>query len=380
MKLDFVNFVRQIYGDGFIPLHRPIFCGNEKNYLLDCIDSNFVSSAGKQVCDFERKVTSFTGAQHAIAVVNGTSALHVALILAGVTAGDEVITQALTFVATCNAISYVGAVPVFIDVDRDTLGMSPVSLRNFLEKNAIKKNGVVFNKSSGKIIKACLPMHTFGVPCRIQENLEICREWGIPLVEDAAESLGSFYDQKHTGTFGLLGTFSFNGNKIITTGGGGMIVTNDENLAHRAKHITTTAKVPHKFELNHDEVGYNFRLPSINAALGCAQMEKLRGMIEIKKKIADKYSLFFDEFGVQMIQPLANCISNHWLNGIVLKNNKEKNEFLQYTHKNDIMTRPIWKLMSDLTMYKHYQRDKLRNSRWLEKRVVNIPSSVDFLD
>jgi len=373
---EIVAFVRQIYGADAIPLHRPVFCGNEKSYLLDCIDSNFVSSAGSKVDEFERKVASFTGAKNAIAVVNGTNALQIALILAGVGEEEEVLTQALTFVATCNAISYVGAAPVFIDVDKDTLGMSPVFLRGFLEGHAIKEGNAVFNKSTGKRISSCLPMHTFGSPCRIQEISNICREWNIPLVEDAAESLGSFYEKRHTGTFGLLGAISFNGNKIITTGGGGMLLTDDDQLAKRAKHITTTAKIPHKYDFLHDQVGFNYRLPSLNAALGVAQMEQLHWMLEMKERVAREYCEFFNSIGWQMVHPLQNCKSNNWLNAIVLGDQKERNAFLEYTNEKNIMTRPIWRLMSELEMFKHYQNDGLKNSKWLEERVVNLPSSV----
>ena len=373
---EIVAFVRQIYGADAIPLHRPVFCGNEKSYLLDCIDSNFVSSAGSKVDEFERKVASFTGAKNAIAVVNGTNALQIALILAGVGEEEEVLTQALTFVATCNAISYVGAAPVFIDVDKDTLGMSPVFLRSFLEEYATKEGNAVFNKSTGKRISSCLPMHTFGSPCRIQEISNICREWNIPLVEDAAESLGSFYEKRHTGTFGLLGAISFNGNKIITTGGGGMILTDDDELARRAKHLTTTAKVPHRYEFIHNEIGFNFRLPSLNAVLGCAQMEQLTGIIETKGQVAARYRSFFEVIGVEMVESLTNCRTNNWLNAIVLKDKKQRDEFLEFTNEMNVMTRPIWRLMSDLEMFRDCQKDGLENSRWLEERVVNIPSSV----
>ena len=371
-----IAFVREIYGEEIIPLHRPIFDGNEKAYLADCIDSNFVSSAGSKVEEFERQVASFTGTQNAIAVVNGTNALQVALLLAGVDQGDEVITQALTFVATSNAISYVGAAPIFIDVDKDSLGMSPHALCDFLETYAQKNGAETINKSNGKQIKACLPMHTFGSPCRIREIADICREWNIPMVEDAAESLGSFYKKQHTGTFGLLGAISFNGNKIITTGGGGMLLTDDDQLAKRAKHITTTAKIPHRYEFSHDEIGFNYRLPSLNAALGIAQMEQLPRIIEIKAQIAARYSSFFDDIGVEMVKPLGNCITNNWLNAIVLKDNKERNEFLEYTNENSLMTRPIWRLMSELKMFQNCQNDGLKNSKWLEERVVNLPSSV----
>ena len=371
-----VKFVRQIYGDELIPLHRPIFEGNEKAYLNDCIDSNFVSSAGEQVSEFERQVASFTGVQNTVAIVNGTNALQIALLLAGVEEADEVLTQALTFVATCNAISYVGADPVFIDVDKDSLGMSPVFLSKFLESHAVRKGDGVFNKSSGKRIKACLPMHTFGLPCRIQEISDICLKWDIPLVEDAAESLGSFSENRHTGTYGLLGVISFNGNKIITTGGGGMLLTDDDQLAKRAKHITTTAKVPHRYEFSHDEIGFNFRLPSLNAALGCAQMEQLARMIGVKEKIAARYRSFFETIGVHMVEPLTNCRSNNWLNAIILPDKSERDRFLDYSNDHGVMTRPIWNLMSDLPMFGECQNDGLKNSRWLQARLVNLPSSV----
>jgi len=359
-----------------VVLHRPIFEGNEKSYLVECIDSNFVSSAGSRVDEFECKVASFTGAKNAIAVVNGTNSLQIALIVAGVREEDEVLTQALTFVATCNAISYIGAAPVFIDVDKDTLGMSPVFLRSFLEEHATQEGNAVFNKSTGKRISSCLPMHTFGSPCRIQEISNICREWNIPLVEDAAESLGSFYEKHHTGTFGLLGAISFNGNKIITTGGGGMILTDDDELARRAKHLTTTAKVPHRYEFIHDEVGFNYRLPSLNAALGCAQMEQLPRIIEAKVQVTARYRSFFEEIGVEMVDSLSNCRSNNWLNAIVLKDKKQRDDFLEYTNKMNVMTRPIWRLMSELEMFKNCQNDGLKNSKWLEARIVNLPSSV----
>lgn len=371
-----VDFVRNIYGQGFIPLHRPIFMGNERPYLVDCIDSNFVSSVGAKVTEFEQQIAAFTGARFAIATVNGTAALHVALQLAGVHRNDEVISQALTFVATCNALSYTGALPVFVDVDRDTLGMSPQALRRFLAEHAEIRDGQAWNTHSSRRIAACVPMHTFGLPCRIEEIAAICTEWGIALVEDAAESLGSYVANRHTGTFGLFGTLSFNGNKVITTGGGGMIITNDEALAKRAKHITTTAKIPHPFEFVHDEVGYNYRLPNLNAALGCAQMERLPWMLDRKQQIADQYRAFFAAQGVQMAAPLPNCTGNNWLNAIVLADRAERDAFLAYTNEQGVMTRPIWRLMSELEMFRHCQHDGLDNSRWLEERVVNVPSSV----
>lgn len=378
-KKEFINLARKIYGDGFIPLHRPIFEGNERKYLIECIDSNFVSSVGKRVDEFEEKIAEYTGSQYAVAVVNGTSALHVALKLAGVNNGDEVISQALTFIATCNAISYTGSNPVFVDVDKDTMGMSPKSLKSFLEKNCILKNGNTYNKISGKKISACVPMHTFGFPCRITEISKICSEWGIKLIEDAAESLGSFVNKTHTGRFGLLGTLSFNGNKVITTGGGGMIVTDNKDMAQKAKHITTTSKIPHPYEFIHDEVGFNYRMPNLNAALGCAQLERLEESLSLKKDVASIWASFFDDQKINFVtNKIEGASANHWLNAIILSSKKERDEFLEYTNSHDVMTRPIWELMTNLEMFKHCQHDGLKNSKWLSERVVNIPSSTPY--
>ncbi|HET9031774.1 MAG TPA: LegC family aminotransferase [Dokdonella sp.] len=371
-----MTHVRSIYGDGFIPLHRPVFEGNEKQYLVDCIDSNFVSSVGAKVTEFEQQIADFTGSRYAIATVNGTAALHAALQLAGVGQNDEVISQALTFIATCNALSYAGARPVFVDVDRDTLGMSPVALRSFLEQHAERRDEGCYNKSSGRRIAACVPMHTFGFPLRIEEIARLCTEYGIILVEDAAESLGSYVGERHTGNFGKLATLSFNGNKVITTGGGGMIITNDEALAKRAKHLTTTAKVPHPYEFVHDEIGYNYRLPNLNAALGCAQMERLAKMLAIKRGVAQGYREFFAGTDIRFVEPLTGNTANHWLNAIVLGSEEERDAFLQFTNSRDVMTRPVWRLMSRLPMFQDCQNDGLENSRWLEARVVNLPSSV----
>lgn len=371
-----VDLVRDIYGEGAIPLHRPVFEGNEKRYLVECIDSNFVSSVGAKVTEFEQRISGFTGSGFAIATVNGTAALHVALQLAGVDRGDEVLSQALTFIATCNALSYAGARPVFIDVDRDTMGMSPEALCRWLQANAETRGGQAYNRGTGRRIAACVPMHTFGFPLRIAEIVAICDKYGIPVVEDAAESLGSYVDGRHTGTFGKLATLSFNGNKTITTGGGGMIVTDDESLAKRAKHLTTTAKIPHPFEFVHDEVGYNYRLPNLNAALGCAQMERLPEMLAIKAGVARRYAEFFEGTGVRFVEPLPGCVANRWLNAIVLESESERDEFLRYTNAQGVMTRPIWRLMPRLEMYKDCQHDGLENSYWLESRVVNLPSSV----
>jgi aminotransferase in exopolysaccharide biosynthesis len=372
----FVKKANELFGKGPIPLHRPVFEGNEKKYLLECIDSNFVSSAGKKVDELEKKIAQFTGSKYAIATVNGTSALHVALVLAGINFNDEVITQPLTFIATCNAIRYANASPVFVDVDKDTMGMSPAALESFLKRFALKKDGKTINKLSNKQIKACIPMHTFGLPCRIAEIKSICDDWGIILIEDAAESLGSYSLSKHTGTYGQMGTLSFNGNKVITTGGGGMIITDSEEIAIKAKHITTTSKVPHAYEYIHDEVGYNYRLPNLNAALGCAQMEKLENFLLSKLELANQWREFFDNYNIKFIDPIEGSVSNYWLNAICFETKKERDQFLKYTNKHNVMTRPIWSLMSKLEMYKECYNDGIKNSIWLEERIVNIPSSA----
>ena len=361
----------------FIPLHEPRFIGNEKKYINDCIDSTFVSSVGKYVDQFEKEFALKVGSKYAIATVNGTAALHISLILSDVKKDDEVITQPLTFIATCNAISYIGAKPIFVDVDLDTMGLSPKSLENFLDKNCKIVNNQCINKTTEKVIIACVPMHTFGHSCRITEIKDICDKWNIALVEDAAESLGSYYNEKHTGTFGKVGAFSFNGNKIITSGGGGVIVTDDEKLAKRAKHLTTTAKVPHPFEYVHDEIGYNYRMPNLNAALLVAQIEQLEKFIENKKELALKYKEFFKHIdGIDFISQPENSSSNYWLQAVILKDVKTRDKFLNFTNKNGVMTRPIWKLMNELEMFKACQSNDLINAKYLEERVVNIPSSV----
>ena len=372
-----IDHVRAVYGTGgFIPLHRPVFSGTEREDLVACIDSNFVSSVGEKVTEMERRVAAFAGAKFGVAVVNGTGALQVALRVAGVESGDEVVTQALTFVATANAIAHAGAEPVFVDVDRETLGMSPEALARWLDANAERREGGCFNRATGKRIAACMPMHSYGHPCAIETIAEICARWGIELVEDAAESLGSWRGERHTGTFGRLGVFSFNGNKIITTGGGGVIVTDDEALAKHAKHLTTTAKVPHPYEYVHDELGYNFRMPNLNAALGCAQMEQLPGFLETKREIAEGYRQFFEETGVHFVSEPEGTRSNYWLCCIVLDSREDRDAFLKATNDAGVMTRPVWALMSRLPMYAGCQNDGLEVSKWLEDRVVNLPSSV----
>jgi perosamine synthetase len=374
---EFIDFVKGVYDTKKnIPLHEPKFIGNEKKYINQCIDTTFVSSVGKFVDQFEEKIAKYTGAKYAIATINGTSALHISLILAGVEGDNEVITQPLNFIASCNAISYCNAEPIFIDVDRDTMGLSPSALRSFLDKNTTIKNKQCINNKTNKIIKACLPMHSYGHPCRIDKIKEICEEYYIFLIEDAAESVGSFYKNKHTGTFGELGAMSFNGNKIITAGGGGCIITNNKILAKKAKHLTTTAKVSHKWDFNHDMVGYNYRMPNLNAALLVAQLEKLNDFIINKRNLANKYEAFFKDTDYNFFKEPKNSKSNYWLNSIVLKNKYQRDKFLEETNFNGVMTRPIWILMNKLTMFKGAQCDDLKNSEWLDKRVVNIPSSA----
>jgi len=378
MYSDIVDFIRTVFNEPkeVIPLHAPCFTGNEKNYLCECIDSTYVSSVGKFVDRFEEMVSNYTGAKKAVVCVNGTNALYLALILAGVESGDEVITQPLTFIATVNAISYCGAQPVFIDVDKDTMGLSPIKMKEWLKENAEIKNKTCYNKSSKKRIKACVPMHTFGHPVHLNELIDVCKEYHIELVEDAAESLGSFYKGKHTGSFGKIGILSFNGNKTVTTGGGGMLLFNNEELAVHAKHLTTQAKIPHRWEFVHDEIGYNYRMPNINAALGCAQIEKINEFIANKRKLAQKYLDFFKDKDMDFFIEPKDCSSNYWLNIIILKNREERDNFLAYTNDNGVMTRPVWKLMNKLPMFKDFQCGDLSNAQWFEERVVNLPSSI----
>ena len=372
-----IQFIQKTYQTTeFIPLHAPIFIGNEKKYLNECIDSTFISSTGKFVDKLEEKIADYTNAKYAIATSSGTSALHTSLLLADVGENNEVITQPITFVATCNVINYCKAHPIFIDVDRETMGLSPSALKLFLKENAIIKNQQCMNIKTGRVIKACMPMHTYGHACRIDEIKEICDEYFLFLIEDAAESVGSTYKEKHTGTFGHLGAMSFNGNKIISAGGGGCIVTNDKALAKKAKHLTTTAKVPHEWDFIHDMVGYNYRMPNINAALLVAQLENLDSFINSKRMLADKYETFFKSSGYIFFKEPKECKSNYWLNTIILKDKAQRDEFLKSTNSNGIMTRPVWTLMNRLQMFKDAQCDDLSNSEWLGDRVVNLPSSV----
>ena len=373
-----ISFIKSLYPNkDVVHLHEPVFVGNERKYVMDAIDSTFVSSVGEYVNRFEKMMAEVAGTKYAVAIVNGTSALHISLILADVKQEDEVLTQALTFIATANAISYIGAKSVFIDVDKDTLGMSPKKLNLFLDEFAEKRNdGFTYNKFSGKRIKACVPMHTFGFPCRIDELVSICEKWNILLIEDAAESIGSYYKGKHTGSFGLMGVFSFNGNKIITCGGGGALVTNDEKIAKMAKHLTTQAKVPHAWEFKHDHIGYNYRMPNLNAAMACAQLEQLNNFISKKRELAHKYKTFFTNLNITFVNEIENAKANYWLNCILLKNKSERDNFLKYSNENGVMTRPVWALMNKLPMFANCQTSGLEVSEFIEDRLVNIPSSV----
>lgn len=373
----FIRLVRDIYQtEQFIPLHQPCINGNEKQYLLNVIDSSFVSSVGPYVSEFETEIAAYCGARHAVATVNGTAALHIALLLSGVKPGDQVLTQAVSFVATSNAISYCGAEPVFIDIDDKSLGLSPLALENFLDAFAERREGAVWNRLNGKRIAACLPMHTFGHPCDMPGMMRVCEKYGIPLVEDAAEALGSRLHGRHCGTFGLFGVLSFNGNKIITTGGGGMILTDDADLAEQAKHLTTTAKQAHPWRFVHDRLAYNYRMPNLNAALGLAQLQQLPYFLQRKRQVAERYLAWANERRVDMVVEPPNSVSNYWLNALLLSDESSREQFLAESNARGVMTRPLWELLSSLDMYRHCQTDALANSRRLAERLVNIPSSV----
>ena len=372
-----ISFIRDYYDkNDFIPLHEPRFYGREKEYVTDTIESTFVSSVGAYVDKFEDMMAGITKTKRAVAVVNGTSGIQVALRLVGVEPGDEVLTQALTFVATANAIAYNNAVPVFLDVDLDTMGLSPRAVANFLEEYGDIRDGVCFNKKTGNRITACLPMHTFGFPVRIDEIIQICAIWNIPVVEDAAESLGSEFKGKPTGSFGDLGVFSFNGNKIVTCGGGGTIVSNNIKLGEKAKYLTTTAKRPHSYEYYHDELGYNFRMPNLNAALACAQLENLNRFLKSKRDLAENYSSFFRDQQMKFRTETPNTRANYWLMCVELEDKQQRDLFLKETNEAKVMTRPIWQLMYKLPMYNNCFRDEQKNAEYLEDRIVNIPSSV----
>lgn len=371
-----ISFIQDYYqSKDFIPLHAPTFVGNEKKYVLDTLDSTFVSSVGSYVNDFEVNIAKFTQSRFAIATVNGTAALHTALYLSGVQSGELVITQALTFVATCNAISYLGAKPVFVDVNTETLGLCPVALLSFIEEQCEVREQKCFHKN-GERIRAAVVMHTFGHPAKVDELKRVCQDNFIELIEDAAESLGTLYKGQHTGTFSLLSALSFNGNKVITTGGGGMLLCSDEKVAAHAKHITTTAKQPHAFEFYHDELAFNYRMPNLNAALGCAQLEKLPEFIESKRALASLYQSELANTPLKFIVEPENARSNYWLNAVLCPSKEYRDNLLLNTNNAGIMTRPVWQLMHTLPMFEDSLRGCLDTSTYLADRLVNIPSSV----
>lgn len=373
-----VNALRMVLGQKSAALHEPRFAGNEWVYLKECLDSTFVSSVGTFVDRFEADLAAYTGAQHAVAVVNGTAALHIALKLAGVKEGDEVLIPALTFVATTNAVAYCNATPHFVDSEARTLGMDAAKLRDYLSSHTEQRAGQCINNDTGRVIRALVPMHTFGHPVDVDGLLAVAHDFNITLVEDAAESLGSTYHGQHTGTFGLLGTLSFNGNKTITTGGGGAILTNDLGIARHAKHLTTTAKLPHAWEFRHDEIGYNYRLPNLNAALGCAQMEQLPSMLAAKRQLFRRYQVAFAQVtGVELMVEPAECQSNYWLQTLLLSGDHEgyRDDVLRATNDAGFMTRPAWILMHELTSFKDCPRMDLTTAQALSQRLINIPSS-----
>lgn len=373
-----VTAIRSVVGAGPVALHEPSFNGNEWLYLKECLDSTFVSSVGIFVDRFEHDLAKFTGAKYAIAVVNGTAALHIALKLAGVQAGDEVLVPALTFIATTNAVTYCNATPHFVDSDMSTLGVDAAKLRDYLIGHTEQRSGQCINRATGHVIRALVPMHTFGHPVDIDGLLAIAHDFNIVLVEDAAESLGSDYHGQHTGTFGLLGTLSFNGNKTITTGGGGAILTDDAALARHAKHLTTTAKLPHAWEFRHDEIGYNYRLPNLNAALGCAQLEQLPVKLSAKRVLFSRYQIAFEQVvGVKLMSEPVQCQSNYWLQTLLLDDESayQRDSILRATNDAGFMTRPAWTLMDELTPFKVCPRMDLTVAKSLEQRLLNIPSS-----
>jgi len=374
--LEFANNVKRLYGKDFVPLHEPTFNDKEVEYVTDCIKTGWVSSVGAYVTQFEEELAKFVGVKHAVAVVNGTAALHIALKVAGVEAEDEVLMPSLTFIATANAVSYLGAVPHFIDVSMETLGIDPSVLKIHLNKITELREGELFNKETGRRIKALVPMHTFGHPVDMEEIQGICNDYRIELVEDAAESLGSYYKNKHTGSFGKISAISFNGNKIMTTGGGGAIITDDATLASYAKHLTTTAKIQHSWEYRHDEIGFNYRMPNLNAALGCAQLEKMPAFIEQKRLLTKKYEqLIANLQGVHLFKEPTSCKSNYWLQTLILDDEINRDEVLAILNENGVMSRPIWTPMHKLNMFKDCPRMNLRVTEFLNERVINIPST-----
>jgi perosamine synthetase len=376
-----VAAICSVVGSGPVALHEPDFSGNEWHYLKECLDSTFVSSIGKFVDRFEAELVEYTGSKHAIAVVNGTAALHIALQLAGVMDSDEVLVPALTFVATANAVSYCGATPHFVDIEKRTLGVDPDKLRSYLSAHTEQSNGQCINSATGRVIRAIVPVHTFGHPAGIDEIISVAHDFGIALVEDAAESLGSFYKGRHTGTFGLLGVLSFNGNKTITCGGGGAILTDSAELAARAKHLTTTAKLAHTWDYYHDEIGYNYRMPNLNAALGCAQLERLPALLERKRELFAVYSRAFASIkGIDVIAEPENSESNYWLQTLRLDASHAmyRDQILELTNHCGYGTRPVWRLINTLKPYRECPAMDLETAEVLARALINIPSSASL--
>jgi aminotransferase in exopolysaccharide biosynthesis len=373
-----ITAIRQIVGNGSIKLHEPCFSGNESKYVQECIDSTFVSSVGKFVDRFEKEVADYTGAKYAVAVVNGTAALHIALLLAGVESGDEVLVPTLSFVATANVVRYCGAKPHFVDSEQQTLGIDPEALQNYLQVNTEQRNGICLNRKTGNTVRALVPVHIFGHPCDLEGLLAVTKEFNLVLIEDAAESLGSTYHGRHSGTFGLLGTLSFNGNKTITTGGGGAILTDDPELAKRAKHLTTTAKTPHRWDYVHDEVGYNYRMPNLNAALGCAQLEQLPDFLASKRRLFESFQeAFRDIAGISLFTEPEGSQSNYWLQALLLDDSvaNQRDSILEATNSAGLMTRPAWTLLHKLTPFQDCPHAPLPVAETLECRIINLPSS-----
>lgn len=374
---EILRFIRSLYpNENPVPLHAPRFLGNEKKYLAECVDSTYVSYVGKFVAEFEEHAKSVTRTAYAVAMVNGTAALQMCFLALGIKPGDMVITQALTFAATAAAIRHVGAEPAFVDVDRDTLGMSPEALTSFLERRSKAGLGGLVDRESGRRIAAIVPMHTFGLPARIAEIAAIADRFGLILIEDAAESIGSSVGNYPTGSFGRAAILSFNGNKTVTTGGGGMVITNDHAMAERVRHLSTTAKLPHRWDFFHDEVGYNFRMPNVNAAIGCAQMEQLNQTLANKRETAILYRDYFEALGIRFIWERSGATANYWLNTIELEDQTARDAFLAFTNDNGVQTRPVWTLMNKLPPYANCPHGSLESAEWLENRIVNVPSSV----
>ncbi|WP_285397565.1 LegC family aminotransferase [Lysinibacillus sp. fls2-241-R2A-57] len=374
--IKFAENINQLYRKNFVPLHEPTFNEKEVEYVTDCVKTGWVSSVGSYVTRFEEDLAKFVGVKRAVAVVNGTAALHIALKIVGVESNDEVLLPSLTFIATANAVSYLQAIPHFVDVNEETLGVDPFKLEKYLEEIAELRQGELYNKQTNRRIKALLPMHTFGHPCMMDELITLCEKYKLILIEDAAESLGSYYKGKHTGTFGKVSAMSFNGNKIITTGGGGAILTNDEELADYAKHLTTTAKVPHRWEFIHDEIGFNYRMPNINAALGCAQLEKMPEYIKQKRNLTKFYENLVANFeGIRLFREPFNTQSNYWLQAILLDEHYNRDEILGFLNEQGVMSRPIWTPMHELEMFIQCPKMDLAVTERLKQRVINIPST-----